>query len=218
MSNEEKPVKEEPAPVVVDNVEPEEAPKDEHRYLEIETKYDGDGIDRIEFKTLAASLGTHKFLYVEGRDIYYVKGENDFLRHRMAAEHLEDKRSELTFKKKSNDKNNNVRTEVNLRIDLNSPELVSAFCEGIGYKRNFSVYKYCDIYFFDDANIVYYTVLSDDNKKDSYLEIEANEDSGLTEKDAWDIVLKYEKLLSPLGISAQKRKKLSLFEIYRVLS
>ncbi len=218
MSNEEKPVQEEAVVPVVENAEPkEETPKEEHKYLEIETKYDGDGIDRIAFKTLAASLGPHRFLYVEGRDIYYVKGENDFLRHRMAAEHLDDKRSELTFKKKSNDKNNNVRTEVNLRIDLNSPDLVSAFCEGIGYKRNFSVYKFCDIYFFDDANIVYYTVQSDDNKTDSYLEIEANEGSDLTEKDAWDIVLKYEKLLSPLGISAQKRKKLSLFEIYRVL-
>jgi hypothetical protein len=29
------------------------------------------------------------------------------------------------------------------------------------------------------------------------------------------VVQKYEKLLSPIGISPQKRKKLSLFEMYR---
>lgn len=183
-------------------------------FLEIETKYDADGIDRLAFKTLMQSLRPKTFLYVEGTDVYYVKQENDFLRYRMAAEHLDDKRSELTFKKKSTDKNNNIRTEVNLRIDMNDPELVAAFCEGLGYKRNFSVYKMCDIYFFDDANLVYYDVTSDSGKPQSFVEIEASEDIGLSVDQAWEIVQKYEKLLSPLGINAQKRKKLSLFEMY----
>jgi predicted adenylyl cyclase CyaB len=187
---------------------------EEKKYLEIETKYDASEINRLDFKTLIKTLNPKTFLYVEGRDIYYVKGENDFLRHRMAVEHIEDKRSELTFKKKSTDKNNNIRTEVNLRIDLNKPELVAAFCEGLGYKRNFSVYKMCDIYFFEDANVVYYTVIDDFGKTASFMEIEASEEIGLTEKDAWEVVQKYEKLLSPIGISAQKRKRLSLFEIY----
>ena len=189
---------------------------EEKKFLEIETKYDASEINRLEFKVLARSLTPKSFLYVEGRDIYYVKGSDDFLRHRVAAEHLDDKRSELTFKKKSTDKNNNVRVEVNLRIDLNSVELVSAFCEGIGYKRNFSIFKMCDIYFFEDANMVYYTVVDDNGKVASFLEIEASEDIGLTEDDAWAVVQKYEKLLAPVGITAQKRKKLSLFEMYRM--
>lgn len=186
----------------------------EKKFLEIETKYDAEEINRLQFKSLITSLNPKTFLYVEGTDVYYVKQENDFLRYRMAVKHIDDKRSELTFKKKSVDKNNNIRTEVNLRIDLNSPELVSAFCEGLGYKRNFSVYKMCDIYFFDDANIVYYTVISDTGKQASFLEIEASEDIGLTEEAAWEVVQKYEKILSPLGINAQKRKRLSLFEMY----
>jgi predicted adenylyl cyclase CyaB len=185
------------------------------QFLEIETKYDADNINRLEFKLLAQSLNPVRFLYGEGRDVYYIREGEDFLRHRMPMVNTDDGRSELTFKKKSNDKNNNVRTEVNLRIDLNSNELVAAFCEGIGYKRNFSVYKAFDIYFFEDANIVYYTVIDDFNKIANFCEIEASEDIGLTQEAAWEIVQKYEKLLAPLGINGQKRLRRSLFEIYR---
>jgi hypothetical protein len=71
-----------------------------------------------------------------------------------------------------------------------------------------------DIYFFEDANIVYYTVTSDRNEQAAYVEIEANEVKGLTEEQGWEIVQKYEKILAPLGITAQKRKRLSLFEMY----
>jgi predicted adenylyl cyclase CyaB len=188
---------------------------DKKKYIEVEVKFDANDIDRLKFKSLARTLNPKSFLYVEGVDVYYVKSDNDFLRHRIAAEHLEDKRSELTFKKKSTDKNNNIRTEVNLRVDSNDPALVAVFCEGLGYKRNFSIFKCCDIYFFDDANIVYYIVTDDDNKMASFLEIEASEDIGLTEEAAWEVVQKYEKLLAPLGITAQKRKKLSLFEMYK---
>ena len=37
----------------------------------------------------------------------------------------------------------------------------------------------------------------------------------MTPDKAWEVILKYEKLLSPLGITAQKRKRLSLFEMYK---
>src|ERR1035437_726080 len=88
-------------------------------YLEIETKYNADDIDRLKFKAIAVSLNPTSFLYVEGTDVYFVKGENDFLRYRMAVKHIESNRSELSFKKKRTAANNNVRIEVNLRIDLN---------------------------------------------------------------------------------------------------
>lgn len=187
----------------------------EKKFLEIETKYDASGIDRLAFKVLAKSLNPTRFIYGEGTDIYFIREDDDFLRYRMPMVNSDDARAELTFKKKSTEKNNVIRTEVNLRIDLNDSKLVAAFCEGLGYKRNFSVYKMFDIYFFNDANIVYYSVLDDDGKTANFVEIEASEDIGLTEDQAWEVVQKYEKLLSPLGISAQKRKKLSLFEMYR---
>jgi predicted adenylyl cyclase CyaB len=187
---------------------------EENKFLEIETKYEVASDIRLEFKALAKSLNPTRFIYVESRDIYYVKSKDEFLRYRMPAEHLEDRRSELTFKKKSTDKNNNIRTEVNLRVDSNNYETLSAFCEGLGYKRNFSVFKMCDIYYFEDANIVFYSVIDDSSKTANFIEIEASEEIGLTESGAWEVVQKYEKLLSSLGISAQKRKRLSLFEMY----
>lgn len=198
-----------------DKEAPTSAETKEKKFLEIETKYDADEIDRLKFKILANSLNPTRFLYGEGTDVYYIKENDDFLRHRMAMVNSDDKRSELTFKKKSTDKNNMIRTEVNLRVDLNSQELVNTFCEGLGYKKNFSVYKMFDIYFFDDANIVYYSVLDDFGKTANFVEIEASEEIGLGEKEAWEVVQKYEKLLAPIGITAQKRKKLSLFEMYR---
>lgn len=191
----------------------------ESQFLEVECKYNADDIDRIAFKDLVKSLNPKSFLYVESSDVYYVRSENEFLRYRMPSQNKlngdEENRSELTFKKKSMDKNNWVRTEVNLRIDQNDPKLINAFCEGLGYSKNFSIEKACDIYFFDSVDIVYYTVKSEDGKYSNFIEIECLEDIGLTQEQSWELVQKYEKLLLPLGITPQKRKKLSLYEMYR---
>lgn len=185
------------------------------KFLEIETKYDASGIKRVDFKILMRSLSPTSLVTVESNDKYFVKGPEEFVRYRMPIENGDDKRAELAFKKKHSQNNNIIRTEVNLRVDPNSPETVVAFVEGLGYKHNFTIYKICDIYYFNDCNIVYYDVISDDNKTASFLEIEVKEDAGIGEKAGWEILNKYEKLLAPLGISAQKRKKLSLYEMYR---
>jgi predicted adenylyl cyclase CyaB len=191
---------------------------EEKEYLEIELKFNADGIDRMAFKDLIKSLNPKRFIYVESTDVYYVKSENEFLRYRMPAENKqsgEEDRAELTFKKKHTDKNNWTRTEVNLRIDGNSPFLVEAFCEGLGYKRNFSIDKRCDIYFFEYADIVYYSVRDEVGKYTHFIEVEASEDTHMTQEKSWEVVQKYEKMLLPLGITPQKRKKLSLFEMYK---
>lgn len=184
------------------------------KFLEIETKYDASDIDRVSFKKLVKSLSPVSFVYVESTDIYYSKGD-EFLRYRMAPETDRSKRSELTFKKKTVAGNNVIRTEVNLRVDPNDQQTISAFCEGIGYKKNFSVYKMCDIYYFDDADVVFYTVLDDNKKASNFLEIEVREDLPINENEAREIIAKYEKLLQPLGLNAQKRMRRSLWEIYR---
>lgn len=185
------------------------------KHIEIESKYSGADIDIYAFKALAMKLKPVSFLYVESTDVYYTKSETEFLRYRMAADGDKDRRAELTFKKKHSDNNNIVRTEVNLRVDPNEPDTVVAFCEGIGYTRNFSIYKICQIYYFDDADIVYYTVIDEADKIAHYIEIEVLEDLDVTPEQGWEIIRKYEELLSPLGINAQKRMKLSLFERYR---
>jgi adenylate cyclase class IV len=190
---------------------------EESRYLEIEVKYSADNVDRMAFKEIAKKLDPKSFVYAESYDIYYIK-EDGFLRYRMPMENdlggPRDAKAELTFKKKHAEKNNIVRTEVNLRIDFNKPELVHAFCEGIGYKKNFSIYKMCDIYIYPNATLVYYSVRDENGKYANFLEIEANEDANFTEQQAKEILQWYEKHLLPLGITAQNRKKLSLFEMY----
>jgi len=183
------------------------------KFLEVESKYDATGIDRIAFKQLARSLNPTRFLAVESKDIYYVKGD-EFLRYRMPAENDLSRRSELTYKKKHVSGNNIVRTEINLRVDPNDSDTVLKFCEVLGYTLNFSIYKMCDIYYYQDADIVLYSVLDESGKIAHFLEIEVDEELNITKEQAKEIIVKYEKLLAPLGINAYKRKKLSLFEMY----
>ena len=112
----------------------------ENKFFEIEIKFNADDIDRMKFKDLVKSLNPKSFVYVESKDVYYAKSENEFLRYRMPSENKqsgEEDRSELTFKKKTVNNNNWNRIEVNLRIDKNDPFLVNAFCEGLVYAKNF---------------------------------------------------------------------------------
>ena len=171
------------------------------------------------FKDLVKSLNPKSFVYVESVDIYYAKSKDEFLRYRKPSENKlsgEENRQELTFKKKLSENNNWSRTEINLRIDLNDPFLVHSFCEGLGYTKNFEITKSCDIYFLeDDVDIVFYSVKDESGKYSFFIEIEALEDCHLTKEQSWERITKYEKLLAPLGITPQKRKKLSLWETYR---
>jgi predicted adenylyl cyclase CyaB len=200
-------------------LELEEAEKAKPKeFLEVEYKYDASCIDRMIFKDLVKTFNPKSFIYVESSDIYYAKSKDEFLRYRKPSENKlsgEENRQELTFKKKSVDKNNWTRIEVNLRIDLNDPFLVHSFCEGLGYKKNFEIVKSCDIYFFEDGDLVYYSVKDQDGKYKCYIEIEAVEDCGHTREQSLEILQKYEKMLAPLGITAQNRKRLSLWEMYR---
>lgn len=186
-----------------------------NKFLEIETKYDANDIDRLQFKKLVKSLSPKSFVYVESSDIYYVNKDGLFLRYRLPVENMDDDRAELTPKIKHTEQNNIVRTEPNLRVDLNSPERVESFCNSIGFNKNFSIYKMCDIYHFEDAILVYYVVRDENDKHSNFLEIEVNEELDISKEEGMSIIQKYEKLLSSIGISAQRRKRLSLFEMYR---
>lgn len=136
-----------------------------------------------------------------------------FLRFR-ASDHKKNKRKELTFKKKHKTANNIKRTEVNLRVDASDNDTTREFAEGLGYSKAFDVYKYCDIYYADDAVMVFYSVKDNDGKLNHFIEIEVNEEMDFTESQAWDIIKKYEKILEPVGVKAQGRIRKSLFEMY----
>ncbi len=185
-------------------------------FYEVEVKFRFDEAKRNDWKQLVESLeGVKDFIYVESDDIYYMKG-NEFLRHRFS-NFKKDKRAELTYKSKTKKGDNIIRKEVNLRVDASDHATVKEFSGSLGFERNFKISKYVDIYHFEDATLPFYTVISEDGKRETFIEIEVNEDiiHKLTEDEAWSIIKKYEELLSPLGITHKHRLRKSLFEMYR---
>lgn len=181
-------------------------------FKEIETKYSADKIDIQKFIDLVEPMKPGKKMMVSSYDDYFINKEGDFVRYRYT-----DDRGELTIKKKTTDKNNNERIEINVPTTGDNLPTVSAFLDYLGYKHNFGIYKTCKIYWLDNVVVVYYVVYDKDLKEQRrFIEIEADETHCWeSEAAAWDVVVKWEKLLEPLGISPQNRLKKSLFEMFR---
>lgn len=146
-----------------------------------------------------------------------------FMRYRRPSHGLDGDRKELTTKyKQSGSKNNIQREEKNIRVDKVDEDTIMKFVSDLGYKLNFSIWKTCHIYNFDDATIVFYSVYDTTNggkasKMDTFVEIEVSEEKihDFTEQQAWDIIVKYEKLLETVGLSAKSRLRKSLFEMFK---
>lgn len=182
------------------------------RFKEIETKYDASNIKMEDFLKIVEELPIRKHLLVSSYDDYYTNKEGDFVRYRWHND-----RGELTIKRKTKDSNNNERLEVNLPTEGNNAPTVSRFLALLGYNENFSIYKTCNIFWTDKVDLVYYVVYDKEFKeKRRFIEIEADEECEWeSEEEAWNEVLKYEKMLEPLGITPKNRLRKSLFEIFR---
>lgn len=144
-----------------------------------------------------------------------------FIRFRRPSHGLDDGRSEVTTKyKKSGSKNNIQRKETNIRVDKTPEESIKDYIDNFLYKKNFSIWKGCHIYNLDDATLVFYSVFDTTegkpSKTDTFVEIEVDEElvTTLTEAEAMAIITKYEKILEPIGLSAQRRLRKSLYELY----
>lgn len=181
-------------------------------FKEIETKYDANNINIEEFQKIVKTLPIRKHLLVSSFDDYFTNKKGEFVRYRQHTDH-----GELTIKKKMEGaKNNNERVEVNLPTEGDNLEAVTAFLNLQDYSYNFGIYKTCDIYWTDKVDLVYYVVY-DKNFKEirRFIEIEADESlEWESEDEAWSEILKYEKLLEPLGITPQHRLRKSLFELF----
>jgi hypothetical protein len=195
---------------------------------EWETKYRSEPHFLIDFKRIMGGQSNLKdFLYIEGSDKYFIKDGDNFARYRKAAHDLDKGRAEVTWKIKPVGAKNNInRREINWRVDSTPEEAICAGLEASGYTFDFSIYKSCHIYHMennskDEATVVFYTVYDTTDKVsakvDTFVEIEIDEHlvTSLTEDQAMEIITKYEKILEPLGLNAQRRLKKSLFEIYR---
>jgi predicted adenylyl cyclase CyaB len=186
-------------------------------HTEFESKYRIDADKLYEFKSIIGDLTDLKeFIYVEGPDVYWTKGEAEFLRYRKAAHEAESGKAWLTMKAKQKGASNNIiRKEVNWRVDTTPFETIREGAELLGFTYNFKIYKICHIYRFKDATLVFYTV-KEDASISHFIEIEVDEETigNYTEEEAWGVIKKYEAVLSPLGIKPQNRLRKSLFEMY----
>jgi adenylate cyclase class IV len=192
------------------------------KHTEVECKYRIEETDLFKIKLHMEKIeNLVKFTYVDGPDSYYINKDGDFLRYRKP-NNSEDGRAELTMKKKMKDaKDNVIRREWNIRVDHTPEETITDMIENLGFSFNFKIFKVCHIYKYADATLVFYTVadITDSTAKkiDHFVEIEVDEDTihEKTEEQAWEVIKKYETILAAVGISAQKRMKKSLFELYR---
>lgn len=193
------------------------------KLTEFETKYRVEPHLLTEFKALVNGLQNLKgFIYVEGPDYYFTKPDGSFARYRRPSHGLDNGRSEVTIKvKPEGAKNNIMRKEVNWRVDITPEDSIREGLMLMGYKPNFSIFKACHIYNLDDATLVFYQVYDTTDgkpgKTDSFVEIEIDEHlvSSLTQEQAMALIVKYEKILEPIGLTPQKRLRKSLFEMYK---
>jgi adenylate cyclase class IV len=180
-------------------------------FKEIETKYYANDIGMDSFTKLVQPLNP-EWMMVSSYDDYFINDKDEFIRYR-----YHDSMGELTIKRKTIDANNITRTEVNIPTDGKSSKAVWAFIDLLSYKHNFSIFKTCKIAFLEKVVLVYYVVYDKElNEKQRFIEIEANEKfSWPSEQEAWDEVLKYEKMFEPLGITPQHRLRKSLYELFK---
>lgn len=181
---------------------------------ELEFKYDASDIKLSRFVEFANSLNPVKRVEGSGWDYYYSgEGQNfEFIRYRHGG------LSELTIKIKNNEKNNNDRFELDLPLAMDVPRwMIEKFVSLFGFKENFRVYKYFDIYWFEKVDIVYYTIF-DKNMVEvgRRVEIEARKDYPYkSAEEALDEVRSMEQAMSEIGITPQKRMKKSMWETFR---
>jgi len=204
--------------IIIEEVKPEE-PKIA-RFTEFETKYSSDISQLSQFKSIVEALpGLIEFTYAEGPDTYLTKSDGSFGRYRVAKYPHDTKYAQWTLKFKPTGARNNIsRLEYNWRVDGTPAQEILDGAEAMGFSFNFKISKQCHIYRFEDATLVFYSVREDGAvKEDYFMEVEITEETvhELTEEQAWGVIRKYEKILEPVGVNAQKRMRRSLFEMYK---
>jgi hypothetical protein len=205
-------------------------------HVEFETKYRVEDRNLPMFKQIVGELPDDKsFIYVEGPDYYFTypkwwfehnpqwDSEGTFGRYRKPSFGLDNGRRQVTFKYKPKDSKNNIqRKELNTDIAQKTED--SIIFEQMNHhclELNSSIIKNCHIYKLSDATLVFYTVYDTTDGKpknpDHFVEIEVDEDTiaSMTEEQAWAVIVKYEKILEPVGVNPQKRLKKSLFQMYK---
>lgn len=184
-------------------------------FSEVEFKYRADNTKLTDFIAACKERkGLKSSIIASGFDYFYSheKEESAFCRHRKGPDS-----NQLTFKRKTTDANNFVRTEHNLDFDGVSEKQVEAFCAEMGYLPAGALFKNCFIYKYDRYTLVYY-VCYDDNMRElgRYIEIEMSESfPWASDEDAYSELKKLEaELKVSVGTTPQSRVKRSLYEMF----
>lgn len=185
------------------------------KFREIEFKYKADNISLSVFEAFCKKNSPLTHLIASGYDHFYDKSDasGSFCRLRVGPDS-----NQLTFKRKTTDNNNFVRTEHNIDLTREtSREQIEALLSEFGYAYNTSLFKNCFIYKYDWFTYVYYVCYDTDMKElGRFVEIEMSEEHAWqNEEEAYNQLLILEKLCKSLGVSPQCRVKRSLFELYR---
>lgn len=184
-------------------------------FREFETKYSVAAEILEPFKRIVEEFdGLVSFKYVQGHDTCYTNNKGELMRFRQADLNSEDF-SQVSWKRKRNKTNNIDRTEINWRVDGTEFAEIQAGAEFLGWKFDFSLWKMCHIYEFEDANIVFYTVRFDNGDSGHFIEIEVNEEKCVDTGYSWDVIYKYEAKLAPLNVNKNTRLRQSLAELAR---
>lgn len=185
------------------------------KYKEIEFKYKAENISLMNFHKFCEQRNHQRYVYAAGYDYFYdsKKDADAFCRHRTGPDV-----NQLTFKRKTQDANNFIRTEHNIDLTRGTKEdAVGALLHEFGYQINAAIFKTCFVYVYDYYVLVYY-ICYDLNmiEKNRFIEIEMREDyHWATEQEAMDELVTMERICKPLGITAQNRIKKSLYEIFK---
>lgn len=186
-------------------------------HREIEFKYRAVDISLETFTRFCQARNPKKYITTAGFDYFYENPRSinsEFYRFRQEPE----KFAQLSFKRKLNNKNNYIRIEHNLdlNVDTREPE-VRAFVAEFGFQFNMAIFKNCFVYVYENYILAYYVVY--DTKLTEigrFLEVEMDEKyPWKSEADAWDALTATEIELQPLGITTQNRVRKSLWEMYR---
>lgn len=183
--------------------------------LEIETKYNAEGISLTHFHEFCKERSPKTYVFASGYDYFYQSAADPdaFCRHRNGPDI-----NQLTFKRKHTAGNNFIRTEHNLDLLESVPvSKVADLCSEFGYVYNTSIFKTCFIYVYQEYTLVYYICCNPEMKEvGRFVEIEmAEEHRWSSQDDAWKSLLVIEKLCKPLGLTTQGRVKRSLYEMFR---
>lgn len=184
------------------------------KFKEVEFKYPAEKMPLSDFEKFCANKDCKEAVIVSGYDHFYHKpgDPNSFCRYREGPD-----MKQLTFKRKTTDANNYVRTEHNINVVPGTTSTqIKALLSEFGYEFNVSIFKSCFVYKYKDYTLVYYICYNLDMAElGRFIEIEIGEEIEQGADEALSQLVILEKLCKGIGAVPSKRIKSSLFELFR---